>query len=379
MPLFAALFPLLVLTAPHVGEQMIDLLRVPDAYSEGVAESWRLAGRNGGELEEFLAAVEDSLMEEASFLVANLPYRDLGVIDAATLREDLRWAALARDSLHWGREVPGELFLHYVLPHRVSQERIQAWRPFFFDELFPVVKNCSTMTEAALAVNRWLDDRIGFVVTEARDQGPVTTVRRGIGRCEEMTIAFIAAARAVCLPARQCWTPWWRMTDNNHAWAEVWVDGAWHYLGAGEFAPRLDQAWFSEPAKDAAAVYSLCYGRWSGDDVYKATDRYSLINSTAVYAAPCTVAVHPPDNDSWTAAVSVFNFGAFRPVAELTTKGHGPTRFVVGPGTYLVTVGDDSTGFWRLVRAGIESVAVVEGTPAKPSAPSGFLWLRGRP
>lgn len=377
MSVVAALIPLVVLTAPHIGEQMIDLSRVPEAYQEGVAKSWRLAGTQRGELEEFLAAVSDSLMEEASFLVANLPYRDLGVIEATMLKENLHWATLARDSMPWGRDVPDELFLHYVLPHRASQERLQSWRPFFFGQLFTAVECCSTMTEAALAVNRWLDDRIGFVSTEARDQGPVTTLRRGIGRCEEMTIAFIAAARSVCLPARQCWTPWWSLTDNNHAWAEVWVDGAWHYLGAGEFAPRLDQAWFSEPAKDAAAVYSLCFGVWAGEGVYKAGERYSLINSTAMYATPCTLAVHPPGGGSWTAAISVFNYGAFRPIAELQMEADGATRFIVGPGTYLVTAGDDSAGFWSLAHARIGGTASVTADPARPTGPAGFLWLRG--
>lgn len=374
----AAVVSLVVLTAPHIGERKIDLSRVPEEYREKVTESWRLAGRQRGELEEFLAGVEDSLMVEASFLVANLPYRDLGVIEASYLHENLHWAARARDLLPWGRDVPHDLFLHYVLPYRASQERVQSWRPFFFERLWETVRECSTMAEAALEVNRWLDDEIGFAQTESRDQGPVTTVRRGIGRCEEMTIAFIAAARSVCLPARQCWTPWWRLADNNHAWAEVWVDGAWHYVGAGEYSDRLDQAWFTEPVKAAAAVYSLCFGPWAGEGVYRAGGRFSIINSTEVYAAPCTLVVRPPDAPQpSTATVSVFNYGAFRPIAERDIVGGGEARFVVGPGTYLVSAGDDSLGFWRLAQARPASTVTVEGTPVAPRAPEGFLWLGG--
>ncbi len=369
----------LLLTAPHVGERSLGVSRVPEVFREEVSESWRLAGRQRGELEEFLATTEDSLMEEASFLVANLPYRDLGVIDAAFLKENLHWAALARDSLPWGRTVPRELFLHYVLPHRVSQERLQSWRAFFFRELVPLVRSCSTMTEAALRVNRWLDDRIDFVSTEPRDQGPVTTVRRGAGRCEEMTIAFVAAARAVCLPARQSWTPYWSLADNNHAWAEVWVDGAWHYLGAGEHAPRLDEAWFTEPVRHAPVVYSACFGRWSGDGLEVTGSRYSVINSTAVYAPPCTLtvglrgAVGP-----WTAAVSVFNYGAFRPVASRAVAGDEAACFVLGPGTFLASAGDDTCGFWTSVTVSADSSVRVEGVWARPSPPRGFLWVRSR-
>ncbi|MCU0612110.1 MAG: transglutaminase-like domain-containing protein [Candidatus Eisenbacteria bacterium] len=369
---------LLMLTVPHRGEDEIDLARVPEVYRERVAESWRLAGKQRGELEEFLAGVEDSLMEEASFLVANLPYRDLGVAQAAMLRENLIWAVKARESMPWGHAVPDELFLHYVLPHRVSQERWQSWRPFFYERLAGVLSECGGMTEAALAVNRWLDDQIDFVSTERRDQGPVTTVRRGIGRCEEMTIAFIAASRAVGIPARQCWTPWWSLADNNHAWAEVWADGAWHYVGAGEASEQLDRAWFSEPARHAAAVYSLCFGRWAGRDVYKAGERFSIINSTAVYAVSCTLLVRPlGEPGAVTAAVSVFNYGVFRPIAEQEIAPGGDVRFVVGAGTYLVMAGDDSRGFWRLAEVRPDSVTTVTEFLAPPAVPAGFLWLRG--
>jgi hypothetical protein len=76
-----------------------------------------------------------------------------------------------------------------------------------------------------------------------------------------------------------------------------------------------------------------------------------------------------------TSAVSVFNYGAFRPIAELETTGEA--RFVLGPGTYLVTAGDDTTGFWNLTRVIPDSTVEVEAAPERPTAPSGFFWLRG--
>lgn len=364
LPLLAlVILPLFPLNEP-------DLSRIPPRWREGVRASWELAGRNREALEEFLASCPDSLMEEAGFLVASMPYPDLGVVDAQLLRDNLHWAVVARGSLPWGRAVPDSLFLTCVLPARVSGERLQPWREVLFHELLPVVAPCTTMSQAVLAVNRWVDERVEYAPTEARDQAPLTTLRRGRGRCEEMTMLFMAAARAVAIPCRQAWTPWWQLADGNHAWTEVWVDGAWHYLGSGEYAPRLDEAWFTAAARQAPVVYAVSSAPTDGPTQC----RSSRVNVTPSYAPACTLRVRwegSPDAHAW---VSVYNFGCFRQVAH-ARGGGGQVEFLLGPGSYLVTVGDDHQGMWQqvAVRPGLTQVC---GTMQPVQYPEGFLWFK---
>jgi hypothetical protein len=336
------------------------------------------------ELEAFLAGTDADLWEEACFLVANLPYRDLGTITSELLAENLAWAAFARDSLPWGTSVPHEVFRHYVLPHRATQEGLTNWRRQLFEQLYPAVRSCRSMPAAALAVNRWIAERVGFEPTEARDQSPLTTLARGVGRCEELTILYVCAARSVCLPARSCWTPWWAVSDNNHAWVEVWIDGSWHYLGAAEPADSLDQAWFTGPAERAAAVYSSCLGSPAphGETIYRETDRYCVLNSLATYTELCSLAVELVAQDGRPLAgtpvyASVFNWGQFLPVAEVETDSNGNASLILGPGDYLVSAGDDEAGAWQIATAPRGGRAAVRLTvDGEPTCPAGFTWLR---
>lgn len=357
---------------------------VPEEYRAQLAQSLKLAGKNSRELEKVLLEVDARLWDDACFLLASLPYRDLGTVDAELILQNLHWAGAARDSLPWGAVIPDELFRHYVLPHRVTQERLTNWRRQLFEELYPLVRECESMSGAALKVNEWVGSKVRFEPTEARDQSPLLTLKRGVGRCEELTILYVCAARSVSIPARSCWTPWWAVSDNNHAWVEVWADGSWHYLGAAEPAESLDTAWFSAPARRAASVYSACLGRCEvgGEPIYRAAERYSIINSIGTYSRPCSLmvtvtgAAETPVGQAQVHA-SVFNYGQFLPVARGETAHDGLAMLIVGPGDYLLTGGDGTRGAWAMVSAaphGLTHVRLALTDDVPP--PQGFLWLR---
>ncbi len=357
---------------------------IPEIHQDHVAASLQLAGGNGVELEEALLRMGDELWDSGCFLLAYLPYRDLGTITADLILENLQCAHACRDSLWWGSSIPERIFRHYVLPHRVSQERLTRWRKALFAELYPIVRDSGSMTEAALRINEWLGSKVRFEPTEARDQSPLTTLARGVGRCEELTILYICAARAVCVPARSCWTPWWAVSDNNHAWVEVWVDGGWHYLGAAEPAESLDVAWFSDPARRAAAVYSACFGRCEGgnEHIYRTTDRYAIVNSIGTYSRPCSLLVSVTDDAGTPVArvqvhAHVYNFGQLLPVGRARTDGDGWAMLVLGPGDYLLTGGDGDRSAWSVVSAQPDAPSALRLRLAHDTPPpEGFIWLR---
>ncbi len=247
--------------------------------------------------------------------------------------------------------MPRALWLRFVVPHRVSQEPAQAWRAAFARALAPRIAGAPSMEAAALAVNRWCREQATYTPSSGRDLGPLGTIARGLGRCEEETILAVCALRAAGLPARSCATPYWTFTDSNHAWVEVWTDGAWHYLGGCEPDRCLDRAWFTGAARRAGFVRSAAYGEFdpAPEPLYRAEQGATLINSTAVYGdpirlraalAPALAASCAPE-----LTVNVLNFGSLRPLAKVASGD----EIVLGPGEYALTAGSDSTLYLRVV------------------------------
>lgn len=282
----------------------------------------------------------------AEFLVENLPPGDAVALGRAGLAEHLEYAFLAREAMPWGGQVPFDLFLRYVLPHRVAQERVQPWRRQLFETLVPLLAGAPDIRAAALTVNRWCFFQAGFSTSARWDQGPVDTWTRGVGRCEELSILFVDAARAVGIPARTCYTPYWRHSDDNHLWAEFWDGTGWQYLGSGEPESLPGLAWFSPHLPKAGLLLATAYGGLRpgedpGDPVYADRPGFLLLNRTAAYAPTGRLRLEvagadgrPADNA--TALVHVFNYGHFAAVARITGEPGQPGELELGGGDYLV-------------------------------------------
>jgi hypothetical protein len=214
------------------------------------------------------------------------------------------------------------------------------------------------MEEAALEVNRWCGEHVGFKPTQRRDQGVFETLASGYGRCEEMMIVHISALRSVGIPARQTWTPFWAVSDNNHAWTEIWVDGSWHYAGACEPSDRLDDAWFNESVKGAALVCSSVFGPAAeGEDVYREEERFSIVNSIGHYLEPGTLVATVSEGGRAApgipVTVAVWNFGGLRAIARRESDESGEIEIRLGDGTYFICAGGPGAHDWSL--ATIES------------------------
>lgn len=274
----------------------------------------------------------------AEFLLAWMPASDLGALGAEELRENVSAALAAWREAPWSAETPTALFFHYVLPYRVSQEPVEDWRSRLRSRLAERVAGLG-LEAALLEVNRWCHEQVDFVSTSRRDQGPLATLERGYGRCEERMILSIAAMRAVGIPARACSTPWWTTTDNNHAWLEAWSGPArgWAYLEACDESRCLNHAWFSRPLKRAGLVLSTGWGEAAsaacgGDELLRSSEGATLINSTAAYTNPGLLRI-PEGEDSLEVAINAFNYGGF---FALTTIGKGKS-IQLGPGDYLLS------------------------------------------
>jgi hypothetical protein len=279
--------------------------------------------------------------EALEFLYAYMPLSDLADYDGDFFLKNVRASFAAKDSFSWGKIVPENLFRHFVLPIRVNNENLDSSRRVFFSELKDRIKHLS-MKDAALEVNHWCHEKVTYKGSDIRTSAPLATVKNAYGRCGEESTFTVAALRAVSIPARQCYTPRWAHSDDNHAWVEVWVDGKWHYMGACEPESDLDLAWFTGPAKRAMLVNTNVFGDYTGpEDVLIKDQRYTRINVLSNYTATkrIWVKVTGQNNapvDSAIVEFQLYNYAEFYPLQRCITTKEGLCSFSTGFGDLLV-------------------------------------------
>lgn len=243
-----------------------------------------------------------------------------------------------RQEMDWG--IPEREFRHFVLPLRVNNEALDDFRTVYADTLCRRVKGM-TIGEAALEINHWCHEQANYRPSDGRTSSPMATIRRGHGRCGEESVLAVAALRAAGIPARQVYTPRWAHTDDNHAWVEVWVDGRWHFMGACEPAPTLDNAWFNGPVSRAMLLHTKAFGDYQGDeDVIQRTSCYTEINVIGGYVptrrTKVTVLEDGVPAEGASLSFHIYNYAEFYPIASYETGPDGSAALDTGLGDLLV-------------------------------------------
>lgn len=288
-----------------------------------------------------LFAVFDSPMsveerEALVFLYAYSPLIDLSFSGGDFLLKNVRWAFQVREAMPWGKDIPEDIFRHFVLPVRGGKENLDTARIVFYKELKERVATCESMEKAALEVNHWCHEHVIYKPTNARTRSPLATMLTAYGRCGEESIFTLAALRAVGIPARQIYTPRWAHCDDNHAWIEVWVDGEWKYLGACEPEPRLNIAWFTLPVQRAMYVESEVFGKYNGqEEIVYVNKSGSGVNVTSHYTRTVPTVVQVIDEngqpvENAKVEYKIFNYGEFYPVVTLYSDVKGETSLTLG-------------------------------------------------
>ena len=279
--------------------------------------------------------------EGLEFLYAYMPLSDLSMNDGSYYLAQVKSALEARSFFSWGKKIPEDIFLHFVLPYRVNNEYTDTARQVFLAELKDRIKDME-MGEAALEVNHWCHEKVIYKGTDIRTSGPLTTVRTAFGRCGEESTFTVAAMRSVGIPARQVYTPRWAHTDDNHAWVEVWIDGIWSYLGACEPEPELNIGWFSEPVKRAMMTHTFVFGKYNGtEEVIERGDRYARLNLLKNYTNTKSLPVKVTTESGQPIAgakveFGLYNYAEFYPIVTQTTDKYGFCAATTGFGDLLV-------------------------------------------
>ena len=279
--------------------------------------------------------------EALKFLYAYMPLSDITDHGVPFYHKNIRASYHAKEEMPWGKNVPEREFNHFVIPVRINNENLDFARFIFYEELKDRVKDLS-MYDAVLEINHWCHEKANYKGSDSRTSSPLATVKTSWGRCGEESTFLVAALRAMCIPARQVYTPRWAHCDDNHAWVEAYVDGEWYFLGACEPEPVLDLGWFNAPASRTLLLHTRVFGRYYGpEEVIDVTPNHTEINVVDDYADASKMTVKVVDMDGnpvpdARVEFKIYNYAEFCTVAVKETDENGTTWLTAGKGDMLV-------------------------------------------
>ncbi len=301
--------------------------------------------------------------EALEFLYAFMPLSDLADYNGEYYLDQVNLSFAAKDTFSWGKDIPEEIFRHFVLPVRVNNENLDTSRAVFFGELKDRIKNMN-IEEAALEVNHWCHEKVNYRPGDARTSSPLATMTTSFGRCGEESTFTVAAMRSVAIPARQVYTPRWAHSDDNHAWVEVYVNGKWQYLGACEPEAVLNKGWFDAPVKRAMMVHTNVIGIYNDENVIDQSSLSTKINSLSAYTVTkkLTVLIKSKDNqpvEGATIRFGLYNYSEFYPIVTKESDKNGAVEILTGLGDLQVWASKDSTYGYSRVSVGFTDTAVI--------------------
>lgn len=288
-------------------------------------------------LQPHFPKMKGEVADLVAHLCATMPITDALTIPAPKIVHHAKGVLRATRYFHW--DMPREIMLDYVLPYRVNDELFEPYIDLFFEELCPILKGL-TMEQAVLAVNYWCLSKATYRSTDDRTMGALSTYTTGYGRCGEESVFTVCALRSVGIPARQCYVPYWAHCDDNHAWVEVYVDGAWRFMGACEPEEQLDIGWFNHAASKAPIVRHRRLGHQGTTTTADENRLYDTVATTQQYAKTATLSVVAEPRTP----VGIYLINYCRPalICQKLCDETGNAAFTLGHGTYLVLAGDEN-------------------------------------
>lgn len=311
----------------------------------------------------FEKAATEQEKQYLQFLYEYMPLNDLADYDGEFFLNQVRYAIKARETFSWGKKIPEDIFKHFVLVYRVNNENLDTARMYIFETLKDRIKGMS-MYDAALEVNHWCHEKVNYKASDGRTSSPLATIRTSWGRCGEESTFTVTALRAMGLPARQCYTPRWAHTDDNHAWVEVWIDGVWHYLGACEPEPELDIAWFDAPVKRAMMVHTTVFGKYNGKEQKNfESDLYSKINLLSNYTDTKRLEIKVIDSkgnavENAQVSFGLYNYAEYYPIAKIYTDKNGVATLETGYGDLMIWAKKDGKTASALAKAEVKNMTL---------------------
>lgn len=334
-----------------------------------------------------MEGVMETLKEEErlamEYLYANMPLSDVGNYPPSVYLDFAGWSVYLWKHFSYVRELPEDIFLNYVLYHRVNEEEMKPCRRLFGELLLEEIAGLG-LEQAVLKSNVWCAREVTYQSTDERTRSALDVYLCGSGRCGEESVFAVNAFRSAGIPARQVYATKWSHCDDNHAWVEVWCGGSWHYLGACEPEAVWDKGWFDQAASRAMSVSSRCFDqKIPEEDVIGRDGINIMLNQLTRYADTRRITIQVKDPEGLPADGAevwgeVLNYSAFAPIVKLSAGADGTVSFVTGLGSLRIgAVWKDRYGECLIdTRNGTDFSCVVgDGGQAESSAAWESRWV----
>lgn len=276
------------------------------------------------------------------YLYTTMPISDMINYDLPTFLEYAEHGVYLWKNLKEVQQLPEEIFLNYVLLHRINEEEIRPCRKLFYEHLKSRTNN-HIDENAAIEVNYWCAENVTYQCSDVRTLSAISIYNQGHGRCGEESVFTVNALRSVGIPARQVYVPLWSHCDDNHAWVEVWCNGKWQFLGACEPQPVLNRGWFTEASSRAMMVHTRLFGNIipSNEEIVGKEGCVTIFNELSRYASVKRIEIQvilPNGNFSPETDVHfcVLNEARYGTIAVVKTDDTGKASLLTGEGSLYI-------------------------------------------
>lgn len=309
----------------------------------------KLVNRLGNIKNEIIDGLENCTEDEKvamKFLYTSMPISDISDYSFDIFYEYVKHGLFLREESLFSKDLDEDMFLNYVMHHRVNNEDINDCRSFFYDQIKDIIKD-KNVEDAIKAINYWCASQVTYQATDDRTISPMGAYKSAFGRCGEESTFTVSVLRSAGIPAKQVYSPRWSHCDDNHAWVEVYFDNKWHFLGACEPEEILNVGWFTSASSRAMMIHSRYFDyKVPNEETVGYEGMATVVNNLSTYAYAKNLKLIISDENgnrlpNVKVNFEVINYSEYFPIASLISDENGEVEITLGLGSIHIHANKD--------------------------------------
>lgn len=169
-------------------------------------------------------SIVDSVEKIDGFVQQPQKNPDSQNVSAEYLIQNIDYAFKAWQNNPWSKDFDFNCFCEYILPYQISMERMENWRPAFYDILTEIAYKTSNPMNTEFVYDVLQEELSKYVKFNLKFEqkypfiaGISNTQKGGMGSCFQTAIYRTMALRSAGLPVTIDYTPYWGNYGGNHS------------------------------------------------------------------------------------------------------------------------------------------------------------------